>query len=62
MMRESNANETSRFYDDNLASTFLQVAIDIVIMDPTLILGYDRENAEFLKIYGFMGSLPMKLP
>jgi hypothetical protein len=52
MMRESNANETSRFYDDNLASTFLQVAIDIVMMDPALILGYNRENAEFFKSTG----------
>jgi hypothetical protein len=48
----SNAVETSRFYDDNLVSTFRQIDIDFVIMDPTSILGYDREHAEFLKCNG----------
>ncbi len=48
----SNAAETSRFYDANLVSIFRQIDIYFVIMDPTSILGYDREHAEFLKCNG----------
>jgi hypothetical protein len=48
-MTESDENETSPFYDDNLFRTLRQFAIDLVATDPMVIVGYDAGGLEHLK-------------
>jgi hypothetical protein len=52
MMHYSSLDETSPFHEEKLGTTFRQFAIDLVVTDPTVILGYNPNSIEEKKSNG----------